>query len=349
MTKIITRYFESASRARSVKHQLVQRERFSARDVSLLEDAGTFAEKLLAANVQPKTVDAYQKRMENGGAVVMVRAGYKPLGIARITREVTAQMGAVDMGRVSEEVSLSYEPRRVSSVMRDHPLMLSRFRDPDSNTYHMANWPIPLTIRTKRFSGSIFEPHARMANWPFKLISKRRPYTGSIFEAHARMANFPIGLTSKRRPFTGSIFSRHARMANFPIGLISKRRPWTATIFGRHQRMANWPFPLLINGKMGQNALMPGGPRMANFPISLLSQRKPFTGSIFSRHARMASFPIGLLSNRKPYTGSIMAPHARMADDILPLVVKHGEDPTCKHDDGFSLSRLLRIPTTSRR
>lgn len=349
MTNIITRYFESADRARSVKYELVRRQRFSARDVMVYDSTDGLAESLASEKVEEKTIEAYQSKMDNGGAIILVRAGFEPLGAARKAREVTQSMGAVTMGRAVEEVKLPYKSRTFTRINPDHPLYLTRRRDPDDTNYHMADWPIPLIIRYDRFNSSVFEPHARMANFPIGLISRRKPNDNFIFPRHARMANFPIGLISKRRPFTGSIFSRHARMANFPIGLISKRRPWTASIFGRHQRMANWPFPLLINGKTGQNALMPGGPRMANFPISLLSKRKPFTGSIFAPHARMANFPIGLLSNRKPYTGSIITPHARMADDVLPLIVKHGEDPSVKADEGWSLSRLLGIPTLSRR
>ncbi len=341
MTNVITRYFDSVPKALSVRKELLHRRRFSAKIVRLYEDADGLADRLTDASVDAKTAKAYEKRMAKGGVVLMVMAGHKPLSVAQTTRDVTAQMGAVDMGGLVEEVSVPDRERPGLSVMTDHRHMLTRARDPYSTNFHMADWPFPLIIRRVPFSDSIFSPHARMANFPIPLLSDRKPFTGSIFGRHARMANFPIPLLSKRKPYTGSIIAPHARMANFPIPLISKRKPSNRSIFPRHMRMANWPFPLLINGKTGTNALMPGGPRMAAFPISLLSDRKPFTGSIFSRHARMANFPISLISKRKPFTGSAFPRHARMADFILPLILK--DRPGKKR---FSFSKMLGLPTT---
>lgn len=344
MTKIITRYFESVSTAREVKHELVQRQRFSVRILDVYREADGLADKLIKQHVDPATAAAYQDRMQSGGAVILVRAGYKPLGVAKIAREVMADMGAAEMGGLSEETFVRDVPNMTLSVMTDHPRFLSRDRDPDSTNFHMADWPFPLISRAKPFTGSLIRPHARMADWPIPLLSDRKPYTGSIFSRHKRMASFPIPLLSDRKPYTGSIIAPHARMANFPIPLISRRKPYTGTRIGRHTRMANWPFPHLINGKTGTNALVPGGARMANFPISLLSKRKPFTGSIFPRHARMAKFPFGLISKRKPYTGSIVPKHGRMANLFLPLTIR---DP--KDGGGFTFSKQFGIPTIIRR
>ena len=345
MTKIITRYFDSVETARAVKHELVQRQRFSVRILDLYHKDEGLADKLIRQHVDPETARAYQQKMAaDGGAVILVRATYKPLGVAVTSREVMDGMGAADMGSLTEETYVRDVPNLTLSVMTDHPHFLTRPRDPDSTTYHMADWPFPLISRKPPFTGSIVPPHGRMANWPIPLISRREPYTGSIIGRHARMANFLLPLISKRKPYTGSIIGRHARMASFPIPLISRRKPYTGTMIGRHTRMANWPFPLLINGKPGTNALVPGGARMANFPIPLLSRRKPFTGSIIGRHARMASFPFGLISRRKPFTGSAIAPHARMADAILPLTIPHSDKR-----GGFSLSGFFGIPTIIRR
>jgi len=349
MTKVITRYFDSAAKARSVKQELLLRQRFPLKILRVYDKPDGLAEALTAANVDAETARAYQQRMANGGVVLMVRADYRPLGVAQIAREVTAAMGAADMGGLTEEVYVADPPRPMLNILDHHPLMLTRPRDPSSTTYHMADWPIPLISRRKPFTGSIFPRHAHMASFPVGLISRSKPFTGSIFPPHARMANFPISLISRRKPFTGSIFPRHARMANFPIGLISRRKPYTGSVIPRHGRMATWPFPSLINGKMGTNALIPGGPRMANFPIGLLSRRKPFTGSIFPRHARMANFPISLISRRKPFSGSAFPRHARMADVVLPLVISSTAAATPQGGDRFSLSKMLGLPTLIRR
>lgn len=348
MTKIITRYFEDANVARAVRHELVQRNRFSPKILDSHYSADGLANKLITGGVHAETARVYQDKMASGGAVILVRAGYKPLGVAKIARETMDDMGAAKIDGLREEVFVADPPKLHLSIMQDHPLMLSRFKDPESTNHHMADWPIGLISRGRPVQVSIIPPHAYMANWPIGHISRRKPYTGSIFPRHARMANFLMPLLSKRKPNTASIFPRHARMANFPIPLISRRKPYTGTKIGRHTRMAGWPFPHLINGKQGTNALVPGGARMANFPISLLSDRKPNTASIFPRHARMANFPIGLISKRKPYTGSAIPRHGRMADAILPLVLK-SSGTSSKSDDGFLVSKHFGVPTIIRR
>jgi hypothetical protein len=346
MTQVITRYFDSVEGALAARHELVYRRQFSWRIVHLYDDADGLADTLTAAQVEAATAQAYQDRVAAGGAVLLIEAGYKPLAVATTAREVTAQLGAVDMGDLVQEVEVEDRPVKTLSVLRDHPLMMTRQRDPLKTNFHMADWPIPLISRRKPATHSVFDPpHARMANWPIPLLSTRKPWTKSIFGRHARMANFPIPLLSKRKPFTGSIIGRHQRMANFPIPLISKRKPFTGSVIGRHQRMANWPFPLLINGKTGTNALIPGGPRMANFPIPLISKREPSNTSVFPRHARMANFPIPLISKREPYTGSIFGRHARMADVMLPLVIRRPKNGQHYGSNKFSFSRLLGLPT----
>ncbi len=345
MTKIITRYFDSTAKARAAEKDLIFVERVSPNIIHVFEGADDIVGSLAKFSVDPTTADAYRQRLETGGAVVLVRAGYKPLGVAQITRDVAAQSGAIDMGDLVEEVTVRDDPQFAPSILDDHPLMMSRPRQPGDTNYYMANWPIPLISRRKPFTHSIFQPHVRMADVFWPLVVRTKPYTWKLFDEHAYMANWPFGHISKRKPMDAFAFPRHARMANFILPLLSKRKPYTGSIIDRHARMANWPFPHLMNSKTGTNALMPGAPRMANFPIPLLSKRKPYDSFAFERHSRMANFPIGLISKRKPFTGSIFSKHARMANFILPLVVRSSE----RNRDGvpkqFLLSRLFGLPT----
>ena len=322
MTQVITRYFASADRARMAKKDLVFINDVSPRIIDLYEDADTAAAHLLKDGVDPATIAAYKDELASGGAVVLVRAGFRPLGVAQTAREVLGALGPVDMGDLVEEVRIK-DPAKPPSVYTDHRLVMTRMREPGQTSYYMANWPIPLISRRKPYTGSLLQDqHGRMADVFWPLTVRVKPYSWSLFEDHQRMANWPIGLISKRKPFDGFAFPRHARMANMILPLLSKRKPYTGSIIDRHARMANWPFPHLINGKRGNNALMPGAPRMANFPIPLLSKRKPKDKFAFPRHARMANFPIGLISKRKPITASIFSRHARMANFILPLVIR---------------------------
>ena len=349
MAKLITRYVDSAARAAEIRSEMLYRKGFPAHIVRVYDKAEGLAARLIAAEVRPATAEAYQARMAGGGAVIVVRAGYKPLGVAKMTRETLAAMGVPPQAGLVEEVAVKDDRTPVPRVLAGHPLVMTRQRDPNSTNHYMANWPLPLIIKRGRPVPSAIPPHARMAAWPIPLLMPRGPSMKPMFPPHARMANFPIPLISKRQPSTASIFPRHARMANFPIPLISRRKPYTGSLFPRHQRMAPWPFPLLINGKTGTNALMPGAPRMANFPIPLISKREPSTASIFPRHARMANFPIPLISKREPSTASIFPRHARMADFPIPLLVGHSEETQPAMKGGFSISKMFGIPTVIRR
>ncbi len=349
MTQIITRYFESSDKARETQSEMVNILRFSPRIIDLLDSTDDLVDALTSQHVEKATAEAYKKRLALGGAVMLVRAGFKPLRVAQITREFTAEKGAMDLAPLVEEVRVKDPIKQPSSILENHPHMLMSQRDPNSSNYHMANWPIPLISRRKPSTVSLIPPHARMANFPIPLTDRRKPYTGSIIPRHGRMANFPIPLISHRKPFTGSIFARHARMANFPIPLISRRKPFDRTMIPRHGRMASVPIPLLIHEKMGSHALMPGAPRMANFPIPLLSDRKPFTGSIVPKHGRMANFPIPLISKRKPFTGSAIPRHGRMANFILPLIIRREQSDEHTGKQGFSFSKWIGMPTVIRR
>lgn len=343
MTKVITRFFDSAAQARSAKKELINRQNLSPGIVALYEVADGLAAKLTGAYVDVASAKAYEARMASGGAVLLVKAGFRPLGIAQTARDVMMAAGAADMGDLVQEVFVDDAMRDTRSIMSDHPRMLTRLRDPDSTNYHMANWPIPLISRRQPFKEMLFESGAYMANWPIPHLVETDRFTASIFPRHARMANFPIPLISKRKPADRFAFSRHARMANFPVGLISRRKPYTGAAIGRHTRMAGWPFAHLINGKT-QNALIPDGPRMANFPISLISQRRPSDKFAFPRHARMANFPLPLISKRKPSDRFAFPRHARMADMILPLIAKKGDPATGRR---WSVSSMLGLPTVS--
>ncbi|MEM1066784.1 MAG: PucR family transcriptional regulator, partial [Pseudomonadota bacterium] len=219
MTNIITRYFDSAKQARAAKHELIHRRGLSVRIIDLFDSADGLAETLTDAHVEPETARAYAERVAQGGAVLLVRATYKPLGVAQTTRDVMREMGAANLGPLTEEVYVKDERGAGLSILTDHPHMLTRRRDPDSTTFHMADWPFPLIIRRKPFVASDVPGHRHMTSAFYPLLMDYTPYVKSIFPRHARMANWPIPLLSKRKPYTRSIFPRHARMANWPIPL----------------------------------------------------------------------------------------------------------------------------------
>jgi hypothetical protein len=365
MTKIITRAFDSAEQARNVRSELIRMQNFSPRIVGLYDDANGLADALSAAHVDATTAKEYEKRVKKGGAVVLVRAGYRPLGVAQTTRDVVAEMGAVDMGDLVEEVYVNEGPERFSnSILLDHPRLLTRNRVPGSTTYHMANWPIPLISRRKPMTESIIEPHAYMADkpighlvphetrygrFPFDLLIPGSPFMAKfpfahLVPGHKFMAKFPFA----------HLIPGHKHMAGFPFGHLVPGHKFMAKFPFGHlvpggMRMANWPFPLLINGKPGTNSLVPGQKYMAKFPIDHLvpghKHQAGFPiGHIVPGHKHQANFPIPLLSKRKPADRFAFPRHARMADFILPLITK-SDRAAPDVDKRWSFSRMLGLPT----
>jgi hypothetical protein len=314
MTKIITRAYDSAETARNVRHELIQMQGFSPRIVGLYDKAEGLSDTLASAHVQAATAKEYEKQVAKGGAVVLVRAGYRPLGVAQTTRDVAEAMGAVDMGNLVEEVYINEGPENLGTkLLLDHPKLLTRNRVPGSTDYHMANWPIPLISRRKPMTESIIEPHAYMADKPIgHLVPHERRYGRFPFDflipGHKFMAGFPFGhlvphnVRYGRFPF-GLLIPGNKFMANFPFGHIIPGHKFMANFPFGHlvpggMRMANWPFPLLINGKTGTNSLVPGQKYMARWPIDHLipghKHQAGFPiGHIVPGHKKQAGFPFG--------------------------------------------------------
>lgn len=340
MTNVISRHFDDPDMARDVELRLINK-RLPRKIISVHTDANGLIDKLTKAHVPPETAEAYEWRVKEGGAVVVVQAGNKPLCVAQITRDIMTEMGATDLGNLTEEVIVMDAAIQNSSIMDDHPRFMTRMRDPNKTSFHMADWPIPLISKRKPNDQFAFPRHARMAEWPIPLTARMQPRDEFAFPRHARMANLIFPLTIRRKPSNNSIFPRHARMADVILPLTNRRKPYDGAAIGRHTRMANWPFPHLINGKTGTNALMPGAPRMADWPIDLISKQKPADKFAFPRHMRMAKVLLPLISNRKPFTGSAFPRHARMANLFLPLVTRK--------NSGSWFSRIFGLKTVIRR
>jgi hypothetical protein len=316
MTTIITRYFDSAEQAQSAKHELIYAHKVSPDIIGVYHDPTNLSERLQKADVLPDTAKAYAMRMATGGAVLMVRGKYKPLGVAKITRTVADQYGAVDMGELNQDVFIKDQHGRRLSVLSDHPYMMSRRKDPSDTNHHMANWPIPLISRRKPNDQMVIKRHGRMASWPIGLLAPGRirygrfPF-GLLVPGHKFMAKFPFGHIVPGHKYMAKfpfahIVPGHKYMAKFPFGHIVPGHKFMAKFpFGHlvpgHMRMANWPFPLLINGKQNTNSLVPGHKFMAKFPFA----------HIVPGHKYMAKFPFAHIVPGHKYMANWIFPHTK--------------------------------------
>jgi len=317
MPKVITRFFDDLAELKSVSRELLYEKRFPPHIVRSFDNADSLVASLTSTGVEKETAEAYKKRMANGGAVLLVAADYTPLGVARITRETFAASAAVDIGDLVEEVSVKSAPpaggrgRGARSVLTGGPLMMTRRRDPESTTYHMADWPIPLLTKKLRSPDPVIPRHGRMASWPIGLLVPGHKYManfpfGHIVPGHKFMAKFPFAHIvpghkyMAKFPF-GHIVPGHKFQAKFPFGHIIPGHKFQAKFpFGHiipgHPRMANWPFPLLINDNSRSNALVPGQKYMAKFPFAHIVPGHKFMAKfpfahIVPGHKFMAKFP----------------------------------------------------------
>lgn len=94
MTTIITLYLDSADTASAVRYELIYRQRSSYRFLALRDSADGLADRLAASHVEPETARSYEEKMRSGGAVLLVRAGHKPLAVAKKARATVADMCA---------------------------------------------------------------------------------------------------------------------------------------------------------------------------------------------------------------------------------------------------------------
>ncbi|MFK7745290.1 MAG: PucR family transcriptional regulator [Roseobacter sp.] len=314
MTQVITRYFESASKTLAAKRTL-QFERVPRKDLLVYTEAKGLVDALTAEHVDPETAKAYAERLKKGGAVLLVRATYRPLGAAKLARQVTAAMGPADMGGLTEEVYVKDRPAKAASILNEHPLFLSRSKDRSSAGHYMADFPIPLISRRKPADTFAFPRHARMASWPIGLLLPGTTRYGRfpfdfLIPGHKHQASKPIGLLlpgNKRfgRFPIGLLVPGQKYMAKFPIAHLVPGHKFMAKFPFGHlvpggARMANWPFPLLINGKQGTNSLVPGHKYMAKFPFAHLVPGHKFMAKfpfahIVPGHKFMAKFPIAHL------------------------------------------------------
>ncbi|MEL7464660.1 MAG: PucR family transcriptional regulator [Pseudomonadota bacterium] len=331
MPVAITRFFNDPAELEAISKELVYKKRLPKHSVRAFRNAETLVASLTDEGVATETAEAYRALMEKGGEVLLVIADYKPLGVARITRERLAASGAADLGDIPEEATLAYMKVRRRSLLSGNPLLLSRERDPESTTYHMANWPFPLLTEKLEGPEPIIPPHGRMASWPIGLLLPgsvrygRFPF-GLLVPGNKFMAKFPFAHIVPGHKFMAKfpfahLVPGHRFMAKFPFAHLVPGHKFMAKfpfdhIVPGHLRMANWPFPLLINGQTHTNSLVPDQQYMAKFPFAHIVPGHKFMAKfpfahLVPGHKFMAKFPFAHLVPGHKYMANWIFPHSK--------------------------------------
>lgn len=131
MTTIITRLYPDVSVAEAVADTLRDK-KFRARDFDVVSGAGpheSVAAHLAAVGVTADNAAAYTPRIENGAALVVVRADFNPVGAARLARTIVDAHSPIVIGLTNENVyirkEMGAEKRPNFHILTDHPRFLS--------------------------------------------------------------------------------------------------------------------------------------------------------------------------------------------------------------------------------
>lgn len=208
MTTIITRLFASEEAAQRVANKLhwegFPKRAYRVIPASAGSDAAAMEDRLKRAGVDPDAAAAYAGKLGDGGAVMVIHATYKPLGAARIAREILGRAETVDVGSVNDDFYVPDGPQRASSVLKDHPRIM---------TLPIGEEEIPRGPVTERFfpllkahkeGRSVMDSDRRMSRafWPMPLVIRGRE-SHSVISGGKHMSTtfWPMALvsTSPRR------------------------------------------------------------------------------------------------------------------------------------------------------
>lgn len=171
MTTIISRLFPDQKSAQSAAERLMFKG-FPSRSCMVIAGKNAAA-KLDSAQVDGAAMAAYKKGLADGQAVLAVKATYKPLGAVRMAREIMDKYDTVDLGKVSQEHQLPWQPERAGSVLKDHPLFLTV---PGTKLPHgpiSGNFGMRMT-KPHSSKRSLTDKRVSRAFWPMKLVSQKQ-------------------------------------------------------------------------------------------------------------------------------------------------------------------------------
>ncbi|MFK7939182.1 MAG: hypothetical protein AB8B82_07380 [Roseovarius sp.] len=198
MTKIISRVFPSAAQAQKAADRLALKF-LPKRNIRVIEGGNNAETMLTRAEVHPSAVATYAKHLAAGKAVLVVRAAAKPLGAARITRDVLAKFETVDTDKVVNEYKAAWKPDRSPSILKDHPLFLtnSNVETPGLVSDGMS---MPL-LKERKAKRSLMSGDKRMSRmfWPMPLLKSGRNASSAISGGRYMSRMFwPMSLLSSK-------------------------------------------------------------------------------------------------------------------------------------------------------
>jgi hypothetical protein len=226
MTIVISRLYANDGAARSVLNRLKMK---GIPDYALdLVSASTpdALSKMTRAGVADKTAAAYVDKFKSGGTAIVARTTYKPLGAARITRDVFAETETVGMGNLREEMEVKDPLDTSPSVLKGHPRFLTVY-----NPHQVS------------------ERGTMSSKMGFRLLSARKERNSVQKDGGRRMSRmfWPMPLVSKKNRNANSAMKdggRRMSRAFWPQALLSDKKRGKSVIEGGGHplsRALGWP------------------------------------------------------------------------------------------------------------
>lgn len=181
MTTIITRLYPDVATATSVATALQSSGHDPATiDVITRSGDGRVADRLQRAGVMSAAASAYAPGIDKGGALLVVRAPFAPMGTARHAIKLVNRTPSLKVGLEDEDVYVRDEPKVDISgkVMTGTVFFMSNPHRSLSHGHILGQNPIlPARPRTSAIRGGAYM--SRMF-WPMKLVSTSRQASSAI-------------------------------------------------------------------------------------------------------------------------------------------------------------------------
>ncbi|WP_413717721.1 hypothetical protein [Silicimonas sp. MF1-12-2] len=205
MTTVITRLYADTTKAESVANRL-RWEGFPRNSVRVISADGGDEEavkaRLSRADVNEAIVGSYASHLASGGAALVIQATYKPLGAARIAREIVGKSDAVDAASEHNDYYMPDRPDHAPSVLKDHPRLMTLPLEPEDYRGGPISRELGIRLlspRKARTSAMRGGRHMSKAFWPMPLVSKGRKARSAISGGrHMSKAFWPMPLVTTK-------------------------------------------------------------------------------------------------------------------------------------------------------
>lgn len=183
MTTIITRLYSNTAAAQAAVNDLLGRGHSEDYiDIISQDGNGAVTDRMRSARVSSKAAAAYARPVAEGGALVVVRAPFNPVGAARHAIRVLDAHPSMNVGIDNENEYVREQPRvdLHGSILRHHPLFMSHdLAARDRGTVSSAFGLRTLSARATKSSAMSGGGFMSTKLLPFPLLSRSKTKTSA--------------------------------------------------------------------------------------------------------------------------------------------------------------------------